>query len=107
MKKLFDAIKLHKIISGIVLVVLVFGGYQWYNKSHTTAGKPTYVTAAVQKGTIVVSVTGSGQVSAQNKIDLKPGGSGQSATELTSVNVKQGQQVKAGQLIATADEKNN
>ena len=107
MKQILNLIKLHKIISGVIVLVLIFGGYEWYTKSHTTVGKTTYVMGAATKGTIVVSVTGSGQMNAQNKIDLKPGGSGQTATQLTSVKVKQGDQVKAGQVIATADEKNN
>jgi HlyD family secretion protein len=107
MNKFINLIKAHKIISGIVLVVIIFSGYQWYKKNHSAAAKVQYVTEAASKKTITVSITGTGQVSAQNKIDLKPGGSGQSAAQLISVNVKPSDQVKAGQVIATVDEKNN
>ncbi|MEJ0021203.1 MAG: efflux RND transporter periplasmic adaptor subunit [Candidatus Doudnabacteria bacterium] len=106
-QKFLTYIKAHKVITVIVLVVAAFGGYQWYKKAHASAGSVQYITKAAAKTTISVSVSGTGQVSAQNRIDLKPGGSGQVAAELVTVNVKQGDQVKAGQVIATVDQKNN
>jgi HlyD family secretion protein len=107
MQKILNLIKAHKIISSIILIVVIFAGYSLYKKTHATTGKVSYVTQPATTDTVVVSVSGTGQVSAENKIDLKPGGSGQTTAGLTAVNVKQGDQVKAGEVIATVDEKNN
>jgi len=55
--------------------------------------------AAVEKGTLIVSVSGSGQVSALDQIDIKSTVSG----EIAYIDVKNGQEVKAGTLIAQLD----
>lgn len=102
MNKSINFLKNHKIIVGL-LIIAIIGGYFWYQKIHPTTAQAQYVTGAVEKTTIAVSVSTSGQVSAENQIDLKPGGSG----ALTSVNVKAGDQVKAGQVIAVVDQSNN
>src|SRR5689334_2760551 len=102
MNKVFTIIKSHKIISGIILIGIVVGGYSWYQKTKSAAGQISYVTQAAEQTTITVGVTGSGQVSQENKVDLKPASSGQ----IVSVKAKQGDQVKAGQVIATIDERN-
>lgn len=89
----------HKIISAVMLVVILGGGYWVYGKLTSTLGETRYVVAEVQKGTLVVSITGSGQVSTSNQLDVKPKVSG----EILSVPVKNGQAVKAGTLIAIID----
>lgn len=102
MQKYLLFVKQHKIIAGLLIVALI-GGYFWYQKAHPTAAQVQYVTGAVEKTTLAVSVSASGQVSAENQIDLKPGGSG----ALTAVNVKAGNAVKAGQVVAVVDQSNN
>lgn len=66
----------HKIMSFILLVAVLYGGYWGYKKSTSTAGVTRYVSAKVEKGTIIASVSGTGQVSASSQIDLKPKVSG-------------------------------
>ncbi|OGE88011.1 MAG: hypothetical protein A3J07_01990 [Candidatus Doudnabacteria bacterium RIFCSPLOWO2_02_FULL_49_13] len=102
MQRILIFVKKHKIIGGL-LIVAIIGGYFWYQKTHSTTAQAQYVTGVAEKTTIAVSVSTSGQVSAENQIDLKPGGTG----ALTSVNVKAGDQVKAGQVIAVVDQSNN
>ncbi|MDE2001671.1 MAG: HlyD family efflux transporter periplasmic adaptor subunit [Patescibacteria group bacterium] len=83
-------------IGGIVIVMLGYNGY----KSLTAAPAGTqYTLAAVQRGTLISSLTGSGQVSAYNQVDLKPKASG----DLVYLGVTAGQDVKAGTLIAQLD----
>ena len=54
-------------------VLAVLGaGYYAYGKFFSAGTPVKYVLAAVQKGTFISSVTGSGQVSASNQLDLKP-----------------------------------
>ena len=87
----------HKIISLIFIIILVVLGYRFIssNKKNITS----YVTENVQKGTIMSTVTGIGQVESSDTVDLKSGTTG----EITYVGVKEGQEVKAGDLIATID----
>lgn len=102
-KNIFKKIKTfsvkHKIITGIIIIVLLIGGYYGY-KSLNNAGQETkYTIATVQKGTIISSVTGSGQVSAINETTIKPKISG----DLIYLPIEAGQTVSKGQLIAKID----
>ncbi len=89
----------HKVISGVALVALIGAG--WWGVSAATGGKAEtrYVLGAVSRGTIVASVSASGQVSSSRSLDLKP----QVTGTITYVAVKPGQEVKQGQLIASLD----
>ena len=89
----------HKIIAAVILVVVLYGGYRTYAAVFSTTAQPRYVFAAVEKGNLVSSVTGSGQVVALNQVDLKPKASG----DVTYIGVQAGQVVKAGTLIASLD----
>ncbi len=95
-------VKAHKVISAIVVVVIIFVGYSGVKAMTSTSGVTRYVTTTVQKGTIISSVSGSGQVSATNQVDVKAKVSG----DITWVAVKAGQAVYAGQVLATIDNKN-
>ena len=99
MKKIITYIVRHKIISIIVLIILSYGGYWEYGRLTSTSGAPRYVVAAVQKGTIITSVSGTGQVSASNQIDLKPKASG----DIIAINVVDGQHVGTGAVILRLD----
>jgi HlyD family secretion protein len=101
--KIKEYAKKHKLVSSGAVIVVILIGYFWYRSAHGQSGKIQYVTQAVQKTTITVAVTATGQVSGENSFALKPGGSG----ALVAVDVKQGATVKAGQTIAVVDEKNN
>jgi len=58
-----------------------------------------YVFAQAQKGTLVVSISGTGQVSALNQVDIKPKVSG----DIVYIGAKNGQQVRAGALLVQLD----
>ncbi len=89
----------HKVTSVIVLVAVLGAGYWEYGRLTNTSGETRYVVAQAQLGTIIVSVTGTGQVSASNQLDVKPKVSG----EIIAVPVQNGQFIKAGTLIAEID----
>lgn len=89
----------HKFITAIVLLAMITAGYFGYQLLTKNQNTTKYVMAAVTKGTLVVSVSGSGQVSASNQVDIKPKVSG----ELLYVGVKNGQSVKAGDLLFQID----
>lgn len=82
------------------LIIVVIAGYAWRS---SVASRPDirYTTASAKKTTIVTSLTGTGQISAENTIELKPQASG----NITAVRVKLGQRVKTGDVIVTLDSK--
>ena len=92
-------IRAHKLLSIIVALVLLGGGYYAYQKFFASTVETKYVLGTVSRGTIVASVSESGQVSSSNEITLNPKASG----EITAVYVKDGQQVAKGQAIAQID----
>ncbi len=97
MLKIFlSSIKRHKIISAIILIAIFGIGYYAYTKSNNSSGETRYVLAAVEKGTLIVSVSGSGQVSASDQADIKPKASG----DITALFLKKDQEVKKGQMLA-------
>ncbi|MFA5936613.1 MAG: HlyD family efflux transporter periplasmic adaptor subunit [Candidatus Paceibacterota bacterium] len=85
----------HKKISIIALIIILLLGYWIYKKITSTAGETQYITATVQKGTIISSITASGQVESSNQIDLKARATG----EITYVGIKAGDIVKKGKTL--------
>ena len=98
-KKILKFVSLHKIISVILSVILVSGGYYSYKSVKGNSQGISYALAAVERGTIVTSISGSGQVSALNQVDVKPRVSG----DVVYVGVKNGQEVWAGALLVQLD----
>lgn len=100
MKKIKHYIKTHKIVSGIIgLVVIIGGGYGVAKAMGSGSTAPQYVLGTVTRGTISSTVSGSGQVAAVNQIDIKAKASG----DVTAVNVINGQALKAGTLLISLD----
>ncbi len=99
MKNLLKKILERKLLSGAIAIALVAGSYFGYTKIFSDGGIVRYATAQAQKGTLIVSLSGTGQVSVSNQVDIKPKASG----DVVYVGVKNGQEVKAGALIAQLD----
>lgn len=89
----------HKIVTFFIILVLLGGGYYAYGKFGNKKEEKRYLTARVERGAITVSVSGSGQVSTSNQMDVKPKASG----DVVVVPVKNGQHVRAGALLAQLD----
>src|SRR3989344_1143464 len=90
---------LHKFSAGIIIIIIAFGGYYGYTKYFSSAEEIKYVLAPVKKGTLIISVSGSGQILASNQVDIKPKVSG----EIMSVYVTSGQEAAEGALLAAID----
>ena len=99
MLKIFQKIKTHKISFGAIAVLLAISGYYGFKTLTAVPAQASYVLAVVQKGTLISSVSGSGQISVSNQIEVKPKASG----DILSLGVKQGQEVKAGAVLARID----
>ncbi len=83
----------------LVLGVAVFGVVGFHLLSGSKTNSPSYQTAKVEKGNLIVSVSVSGQVSSANSAEVTTQASG----VVKAVYVKDGDTVKAGQRIADID----
>lgn len=90
----------HKIMSGLFVLILAGIGYWGYQKIFNATSETRYILAPATRGTLVVSLTGTGQVSATNQIDLKA----KAAGDIISLPVHNGQNVGQGALIAALDD---
>jgi HlyD family secretion protein len=97
--KIKSVIIAHKIISVLIIAAIAYIGYWGYGKFNGSSAETRYVLAAVQKGTLITSVSGSGQISASDQVDIKSKASG----DVIFVGVKNGQIVKTGTLLAQLD----
>lgn len=97
--KIFAQFIKHKIVAGIILIIIAVGGYLSYRKIFSNNSIIRYVTAKVQRGTLIISITGSGYVSASNQVDVKSKVGG----EIITVYTKPGQEVGAGAILAAID----
>ncbi len=97
--KFFGFILRHKFYSLLVLAMVAGGGYYGYQKYFNSAAAARYITTKVTRGALITSISGTGQVSAYNQVDVAAKTSG----DVTGVNVKTGQAVKAGALLASID----
>jgi len=96
---MLQIIKKHKIIFMVALILIIGGGYYGYSKFKSGNTQVSYVTSAVQKGTLITSVSSSGQISSSNQVDITSKVSG----DITKIAVASGQEVKSGELIAQID----
>jgi len=86
-----------QIIIGLLLILSVWQiGSVVRSKQ---ASKPQYQTATAEKGTLVVSITGSGQVSAANSASVTT----QTSGVVKKIYVQNGQEVTTGDPIAEVD----
>ena len=91
--------KSHKKLSMLLVIVLASTVYGSVKIIQNIGIGPKYVLAEAQTGTLLGTVTGTGQVAASNQIDLNNNVSG----TVLSVNAVTGEQVKAGDLIVEID----
>lgn len=101
-KGLIGTMRAHKIISAIVAIVIIGGGYYWYSSATVATTVTKYVVQDATTGTIVSSVSATGQVQAGTTIEVTP----KVSETVTSIPVTVGEHVKAGQLLVQLDPTN-
>ena len=89
----------HKFISGSTAVIALIALWYAYGVVTAPSTAPRYILTTVATGTVVASLSESGQVSAAHQLALSPKASG----TVVEVYVKPGDHVRAGQLIAQLD----
>ncbi|MBP9757151.1 MAG: efflux RND transporter periplasmic adaptor subunit [Candidatus Pacebacteria bacterium] len=91
--------KAHKFMAAFAAILVLGGGYYTYATATSTDGETLYSVGQVSKKTIVESISASGQVSSSNELSVTADVSG----DLIAVNVKAGQKVGAGAVLARVD----
>ena len=99
-KKFLTLLAAYKITTVVVSMAVVLGGYWIF--SGDSSGGSRYVLAAVKTGRVTATISGSGQVSASNSLDIKPKISG----DIIYVTVASGVEIFSGQTIFYLDAAN-
>jgi len=92
----------HKIIAVIILIIVIVVVYQIIKSSANSSTQTVYTAGQVTKGTLISTVSGTGQVAASSQVDLKT----QTSGNITYLNVKVGQEITNGALVASLDSSN-
>lgn len=100
MASLFHTLLQKKALLAVVGIGLIGGGVAWA-KTRTPEVPTRYVLAATTKGSIITSISGSGQVSGLNQVDIKPTVS----AVITKALVTPGQSVSSSQPLFELDTK--
>ncbi|WP_051289643.1 efflux RND transporter periplasmic adaptor subunit [Paenibacillus massiliensis] len=87
---------------GVLAVALGAGGYLYFNMQSTPSFVPTAQTVQVARGDVTKTLELSGTVEATKEVNLNF--TSADDTKLTAVNVKVGDVVKKGQVLATLDQ---
>lgn len=88
------------IISGVLVAILAVGGFWYFNAKRASAATSNYITGTVKYGDVKETVNATGTVQLPNEYDLSFNGQG----KVTEINVKVGDSVKAGQVLAKIDQ---
>ena len=83
----------------ILLGLLVAAGAAYYFFSSNNKQETTYLTESVTRGNVEKTVVASGSVESVNEVDVGAQASG----KITKLNVKLGQEIKKGEMIADID----
>lgn len=102
LKSIIVFARAHVLITTLVMLVIAGGGYYSYRTLFASASTARYVTGSVTRGTIIASVSASGQIAASDQVDIKP----KVAGDITRVLVQEGAKVRAGQALAYLDSTN-
>ena len=89
-----------KIITVPFVLILILGVYFGYKTLTNKSQEDRYLTAEVRRDTLIVSVSGSGQVSASDQIDVKS----KVRSEVAAIYIEIGEEVKEGKLIVKLDD---
>ncbi|MCX6800275.1 MAG: efflux RND transporter periplasmic adaptor subunit [Candidatus Falkowbacteria bacterium] len=82
-----------------ILILILGGGYYFYQQKNTAVPQINYTLEPVARGSVIAAVSGSGQVSSYNQLDIKP----KVSADIISIKVQSGQKVKKGDVLVELD----
>ena len=95
-------IKAHKNVKkkwwmiAFVLVIVAGGSFYFWNKSRSTSAQVSYSPQHVEYGDLIISISSTGGVEPENRLQIKPPVAGR----VEDILVKEGQRVEKGQILA-------
>lgn len=98
-KKIIAFSKKRKILAAVIGILVVMVGYFGIKAITGTSSTTKYVLATVEKGSLITTISGSGQVSVSQRVDVKPKASG----DVVWMGVTAGQEVSRGQALFSID----
>ena len=105
-KKIFTWLLSHKKYVAIA-IALIYGANYAYNDFFPDTGKKTppqiVTTKLVEKKNIPIIIEATGNIVAANIVDIRP----QTTNLISKIHIKEGQEVKAGDLLFTLDDRAN
>ena len=90
----------HKVGAGIIIVIVLASGYGIWKNTSASSTQTKYILATAAQGTLVSSISGSGQVAAENQVTIASTVSG----TITNVYVQDGDDLKEGDVLASIDD---
>lgn len=98
--KILKQISKHKIVALLIVLIGAVGVYFIVKAASNSSSTETqYTIGAVEKGSVISTVSSTGQVNASNQLDVKT----TAATTVLTVDKKEGDVVKEGDIILTLD----
>jgi RND family efflux transporter MFP subunit len=105
-KKIFAWLLSHKKYV-VIAIALIYGANYAYNYFFPDTGKKTppqvVTTKLVEKKSIPIIIEATGNIVAANIVDIRP----QTTNLVSKIHIKEGQEVKAGDLLFTLDDRAN
>ena len=105
-KKIFAWLLSHKKYV-VIAIALIYGANYAYNYFFPDTGKKTppqvVTTKQVEKKNIPIIIEATGNIVAANIVDIRP----QTTNLVSKIHIKEGQEVKAGDLLFTLDDRAN
>ena len=98
---LFQKAREHKKGSAGILLFVLLGGYWSYRTFASDDIEVRYMTAPVKKGSLISTVSGNGQVSVAEQVQI----SSELAGKVVAIPVQNGQHISAGTVIAQLETK--
>lgn len=92
---MLDLFKKKKYIFIVGAIILIAGGYYWYKKSNSEDSATQYKTTVAERGTLVTSVSGSGNVIVDQSATIDPTITG----TVADLSVSVGDSVKKGDFL--------
>ena len=89
----------HRIITAAIILLAAVGGYYTYRYTTQKSADTVYTLGTIERGTLISTVSGSGQVSASDQLDIKAKVSG----TVMLAPLAPGTQVKAGNMLLKID----